>query len=76
MLTIIQKHHPLTGALYLQDGSFVRVEHEGRQGKFTMRGEWIEGDLRFADPLMCLWMGSGKAEVGAMRTLFSNDGED
>jgi hypothetical protein len=71
----VEKHHPITGALYQQDGENVRVSQAERSGLFTKAGRWLEGDLRHADPLMCMWIGAGSPTVGTMKTLFSNTGE-
>ncbi len=50
--------HPRTGAIYTaQDDGLVRVEHEGRTGFFTPRGEWRSGELRDADLHLLGWVG-------------------
>ena len=48
--------HPVTGAVYTDASGNVRVEHEGRVGLFRKDGAWIEGELRDADPMMCIWI--------------------
>jgi hypothetical protein len=48
--------HPVTGAVYTDASGNVRVEHDGRVGLFRKDGAWIEGDLREADPMMCIWI--------------------
>lgn len=52
--------HPLTGTMYehLGDGK-VKVQKEGSNayGVFDWRGEWIEGEVTQADPLMLLYIG-------------------
>jgi hypothetical protein len=48
--------HPVTGALYTDDGGNVRVESDGLVGVFRRNGSWISGELREADPMMCLWI--------------------
>ena len=50
--------HPLSGALYdLTEDGFVEVSREGRVGRFTSLGKWVSGDVRQADPHLCLWIG-------------------
>jgi hypothetical protein len=51
--------HPLSGATYdLQDDGTVRVEAtDGRVGVFDGHGIWRSGDLKQADPHLCLWIG-------------------
>jgi hypothetical protein len=49
--------HPFTRALYEPDGrGGVRVTRDGRVGRFRSDGSWIEGDLREADPELCVWI--------------------
>jgi phenylpropionate dioxygenase-like ring-hydroxylating dioxygenase large terminal subunit len=52
--------HPLTGTMYedLGDGK-VKVQKEGSNsyGVFTWKGEWVEGEVTQADPLMLLYIG-------------------
>ncbi|MGE3691562.1 MAG: aromatic ring-hydroxylating dioxygenase subunit alpha [Novosphingobium sp.] len=52
--------HPLTGTYYehLGDGK-VKVQKEGSNayGIFTWQGEWLEGEVTQADPLMLLYIG-------------------
>jgi hypothetical protein len=49
----------LSGATYdLQDDGTVRVEaRDGRVGVFDARGVWRAGELKQADPHLCLWIG-------------------
>jgi hypothetical protein len=52
--------HPLTGTIYEQVGDgLVRVQKQGseRYGVFTWQGEWVEGEVVQADPLMLLYIG-------------------
>ncbi len=51
--------HPFSGAVYtaLEDGR-VEVTKGDARGVFDLRGEWVEGDLRSADPEMIRWVGS------------------
>jgi hypothetical protein len=50
--------HPLSGALYdLQDDGRVRVASAtGEVGIFDVHGVWQSGDLKQADPHLCLWI--------------------
>ncbi len=51
--------HPLSGAVYDLDvnGNIQVAAADGRQGVFDAHGVWISGDLRQADPHLCLWIG-------------------
>jgi 3-oxoacyl-[acyl-carrier protein] reductase len=50
--------HPITGALYIAEpDGLVLVEHAGKQGRFTPRGEWRSGELREADFHFLGWVG-------------------
>jgi NAD(P)-dependent dehydrogenase (short-subunit alcohol dehydrogenase family) len=54
----LKLRHPTTGAIYTaQADGLVRVEHEGRAGLFTPRGEWRSGELRDADLHLLGWVG-------------------
>ncbi len=55
--------HPFTNQLYtsLGDGT-VRVEDGARWGRFQRDGQWIEGDLREADPQFCGWIAGDQAK--------------
>jgi hypothetical protein len=55
--------HPLSGATYeLDEDGAVRVTaKDGRAGRFTATGRWLEGELRAADAHLCQWIG-GQAE--------------
>ena len=50
--------HPLSGAIHdIQDDGCVLVTNkDGRSGKFTEGGVWLEGDLGESDPHMCQWL--------------------
>lgn len=49
--------HPLSGALYdLIDDGTIEVSKDGRTGRFTSSGKWLDGDIRQADPHLCLWI--------------------
>ncbi len=55
--------HPLSGALYdLEANGVIRVTaHDGRMGLFRPDGTYISGDLYFADPHLCGWIGGRDA---------------
>lgn len=42
----------------------VSDEQAGLVGTFTARGEWLEGDLRQADPFLCGWLDHKSREEG------------
>jgi hypothetical protein len=49
--------HPLSGALYdLTPNGLIEVTLHGRRGLFTEHGVWVEGEIRQADPHLCLWI--------------------
>ena len=51
--------HPLSGALYdLEGNGSIRVTaRDGRTGLFRTDGVYTSGDLYFADPHLCGWIG-------------------
>jgi hypothetical protein len=49
--------HPLSGAIYdLTERGTIVVTKGDETGEFTQHGRWIAGDLRHADPHLCLWI--------------------
>ena len=49
--------HPLSGATYdLTDEGTIQVQKGDQIGWFTEHGVWLRGDLRHADPHLCLWI--------------------
>lgn len=49
--------HPLSGAFYdLTTDGHIEVTKDGHRGLFTSTGVWIEGEIRQADPHLCLWV--------------------
>ena len=63
-----RKRHPLSGALYEDLGnSLVRVEKNGATGVFRASGQWVEGDLTFADLHMLVWVGGRELPPSARR---------
>lgn len=53
-----RRKHALSGAIYdvRDDGTLDVTARDGTSGVFTSDGEWIEGDLRHADPHLCIWL--------------------
>ena len=49
--------HPVSGAIYTKraDGQ-VEVEEEGKIGFFQTDGQYVRGDVHFADPHMLNWL--------------------
>ncbi len=55
--------HPLSGATYdLVESGDIEVCKDDRRGRFTKYGVWLSGEIRHADPHVCLWV-SEKAGV-------------
>jgi hypothetical protein len=51
--------HPLSGAIYdLEADGVVRVEKDGRAGRFRSDGTYLSGDIYSADPHLCQWIGA------------------
>jgi hypothetical protein len=49
--------HALSGAIYdLRDDGTIEVSKDGRSGVFTATGTYLSGDIRHADPHLCLWI--------------------
>jgi hypothetical protein len=49
--------HPLSGALYdLTETGAIQVSKDGRTGLFDSHGVWIEGEIKQADPHLCVWI--------------------
>ena len=51
--------HPLSGAIYdlIADGTIEVTTADGKSGLFTANGTYLSGDLYFADPHLCGWIG-------------------
>jgi hypothetical protein len=50
--------HPLSGAIYdLQNDGTIRVEKDGKSGIFRADGTYVSGEIFFADPHLCVWIG-------------------
>jgi hypothetical protein len=54
-VTVIE--HPFTGAVYrMNDEGNILVTEGDRQGVFRPDGRWVSGEIREADPQMCVWV--------------------
>jgi hypothetical protein len=51
--------HPLSGELYdlTADGNISVTAADGKSGLFRADGTYLSGDLYFADPHLCGWIG-------------------
>mgnify|MGYP002136223831 CR=1 FL=1 len=49
-------HGPALGGGQCPVLHLARVTKDGRRGVFTSAGVWVEGDIRQADPHLCLWV--------------------
>ena len=56
--------HPLSGAIYdlLADGTIQVKSRAGSVGVFDRHGRWQSGELKQADPHMCVWLADDKLE--------------
>jgi hypothetical protein len=60
--------HPLSGAVYdLTDRGTILVQKDGATGEFTHDGVWIQGEIKQADPHLCLWIGGKQVPNGAQQ---------
>ncbi len=59
--------HPLNGWVYehLGDGVVQVSTPKGLSGKFTTNAEWLEGELKDANPHLCLWAGGCQLPASA-----------
>ncbi len=49
--------HPFSGALYEVNADGHVVVREGNvEGVFDSSGRWVSGELRQADPQLCVWI--------------------
>ena len=56
--------HPLSGAIYdlMADGSIRVQARSGDVGFFDTDGRWASGELKQADPHLCVWIGGRELE--------------
>jgi hypothetical protein len=61
-----RKLHMMTGAIYetISEGVARVTTPDGRSGRFDDTGKWLEGELREADPLLCLWVAGRQLPAG------------
>jgi len=59
-------YHPFdTDTLYeLDDDGNIRVSNGNRVGVFTTEGVHVSGDIRHADPQLCVWVGNNPDLTG------------
>ncbi len=59
--------HPLNGWIYehVGDGVVEVRTPKGLTGKFTADAQWLEGELKDANPHMCLWAGGYQLQPGS-----------
>jgi len=59
--------HPLNGTMYehIGDGVVKVTTAKGITGNFTANAQWLEGELKDANPHMCLWAGGLQLPAGA-----------
>ncbi len=64
-----KKRHSLSGATYESDaeGVVLVTNRAGLEGRFDSQGQWIDGELREADPQMCLWLAGRRLPTTANR---------
>ncbi len=58
--------NPLNGWLYecVSENVVQVTTPKGKTGRFTTHAEWIEGELRDANPHLCLWVGGAQLPSG------------
>lgn len=61
-----KKLHMLSGAVYesLGEGVALVTTRDGRSGRFDANGNWLEGEVREADPNLCLWVAGRQLPAG------------
>lgn len=54
----MRTQHPLTRLSYerLENGNVRISDRNGTSGIFDKDGNWISGERKTADPLMCVWV--------------------
>lgn len=65
-----RKRHILSGAIYETESPGVALvtTPEGTTGRFDSHGIWIDGELREADPHMCLWVAGQQLPAGQAKS--------
>ena len=61
--------HPFdTDTLYeVTDDGHIRLSNGNRVGIFTNEGVWVSGDIKHADPQLCVWVGNNPDPETAFR---------
>lgn len=56
----------MSGAVYERDGEGVALvtTKDGISGRFDDHGTWLDGELREADPHLCLWVAGRQLPPG------------
>jgi hypothetical protein len=70
--------HPLSGVIYdIADDGTIVLEKDGRTGRFTTQGLYLDGDIKTADPQLCGWIGGvqlpSRHQQMAEGSLFSDE---
>ncbi len=73
--------HPLSGALYdLTERGTIEVTQGTDTGEFTAHGVWLVGEVRHADPHLCVWIGGkqlpNRFQHAAAAVKAANDASD
>lgn len=61
-----RKLHRMTGAVYAseEEGVALVTLPDGRMGRFDDTGRWLSGEVREADPHLCLWVAGRQLPAG------------
>ena len=61
-----RKLHRMTGAIYESESEGVALvtTPDGRSGRFDDMGRWLSGELKEADPHLCLWVAGRQLPAG------------
>ncbi len=63
-----RKLHRMTGAVYESEGEVEGVAlvtaRDGTTGRFDDSGRWLSGELKEADPHLCLWVAGRQLPLG------------
>ncbi|MEM7019054.1 MAG: hypothetical protein AAF512_17140 [Pseudomonadota bacterium] len=62
MATLTHPFDPASQYELDQDGN-IRVSKDGKFGIFTTEGRYLSGDIREADPQLCVWVGNNPTEA-------------
>ena len=61
-----RKLHRMSGAVYAseEEGVALVTLPDGRFGRFDDTGRWLSGEVREADPHLCLWVAGRQLPLG------------